>query len=129
MKITFYGHACFGVEVGGTHILFDPFITPNEKAKHIDISTIKADYILLTHGHADHVADAIALAKQNDATIKEYRERQTRRIQAAVQKLQGEAPEKAPTVVEKQRKLDAQFMDLDQLMSAREIALSDALQY
>ncbi len=69
MQFTFYGHACFGVEVGGKQLLFDPFITPNEKAAHIDVSTIKADYILLTHGHEDHVADAEAIARANDATI------------------------------------------------------------
>ncbi|MEO0413361.1 MAG: metal-dependent hydrolase [Verrucomicrobiota bacterium] len=70
MKITFYGHACFGVELDdGTQLLFDPFISPNEKAADIDVSQIKADFILLTHGHADHVADALEIAKQNDATI------------------------------------------------------------
>jgi len=62
MKITFYGQACFGLEFGGKHLLFDPFITPNEKAKDINIKDIKADYILLTHGHQDHIADAEAIA-------------------------------------------------------------------
>ena len=69
MKITFYGHACFGVEIAGKHLLFDPFITPNELAKEVDTSQIKADYILLSHGHVDHVADATAIAKNTDATI------------------------------------------------------------
>ena len=69
MKITFYGQACFGLEFGGKHLLFDPFITPNEKAKDINIKDIKADYILLTHGHQDHIADAEAIAKNNDAII------------------------------------------------------------
>lgn len=69
MKLTFYGHACFGVEIAGTHLLFDPFITPNEKAASIDIGSIKADYILLSHGHVDHVADAEAIAKNTGATI------------------------------------------------------------
>ena len=69
MKITFYGQACFGLEFGGKHLLFDPFITPNEKAKDINIKDIKADYILLTHGHQDHIADAEAIAKNNDAVI------------------------------------------------------------
>ena len=48
MEFTFYGHACFGVNIGGEHILFDPFISPNEKAKAIDVSGIKADYILIS---------------------------------------------------------------------------------
>ena len=69
MKLTFYGHACFSVEIGGKSILFDPFITPNEKASSIDISTINPDYILITHGHEDHVADAIAIAKQSGAKV------------------------------------------------------------
>jgi L-ascorbate metabolism protein UlaG (beta-lactamase superfamily) len=69
MKFTFYGHACFKVEIKGKHILFDPFITGNELAKDIDINTIEADYILLSHGHFDHVADAETIAKRTGATI------------------------------------------------------------
>jgi L-ascorbate metabolism protein UlaG (beta-lactamase superfamily) len=69
MKFTFYGHACFKVEIKGKHILFDPFITGNELTKDIDINTIEADYILLSHGHFDHVADAEAIAKRTGATI------------------------------------------------------------
>lgn len=69
MKITFYGHACFGVEIDGISLLIDPFITPNELAKDIDINAIKADYILISHGHEDHVADALFLAKKNNSTI------------------------------------------------------------
>ena len=55
MLVTFYGHGCFKVDINGIHLLFDPFITPNDKAKHIDISTIPADYILISHGHEDHM--------------------------------------------------------------------------
>jgi len=69
MKITFYGHACFGITIGDTNIIFDPFISPNENAQHIDVNSIKADYIFLSHGHADHVADALTIAKNNNATI------------------------------------------------------------
>ena len=69
MLITFYGHATFLVEMGGKKILFDPFISPNELAKDIDISTIMPDYILLSHGHQDHVADVETIAKQSDATL------------------------------------------------------------
>lgn len=50
-------------------MLFDPFITPNELAKNINIADIKADYILLSHGHTDHSIDAVQLAKQNNATV------------------------------------------------------------
>jgi L-ascorbate metabolism protein UlaG (beta-lactamase superfamily) len=69
MNITYYGHSCFGVEINGKHLLFDPFISPNELAKHIDIDTIPADYILISHGHEDHIADAEAIAKRTKATI------------------------------------------------------------
>lgn len=69
MQLTFYGHSCFAVQAATKTILFDPFITPNEAAKHIDINKIKTDYILLSHGHIDHVADAAAIAKNNDATV------------------------------------------------------------
>ncbi|MBE7178076.1 MAG: metal-dependent hydrolase [Mucilaginibacter polytrichastri] len=69
MKVTYYGQSCVQVEANGKTLLFDPFITPNELAKHIDISTLKPDFILLTHGHGDHVADAPAIAKQSGATV------------------------------------------------------------
>ncbi|MCG2612495.1 metal-dependent hydrolase [Flavobacterium sp. SM15] len=69
MKITFYGHACIGIEVSGKHILVDPFITGNPKASHIDINTLKADYILVTHAHQDHVLDVEAIARRTNAII------------------------------------------------------------
>jgi len=69
MKITFYGHASLGIEVSGKHILVDPYISANELAAHIDINQIKADYILLTHAHGDHVLDVEAIAKHTGATI------------------------------------------------------------
>ncbi|KVV15220.1 metal-dependent hydrolase [Flavobacterium sp. TAB 87] len=69
MKITFYGHASLGIEVGGKHILVDPYISANPSASHIDINSLKVDYILLTHAHGDHVLDVEAIAKRTDATI------------------------------------------------------------
>ena len=69
MKITFYGHSCFSLEINGKHLLFDPFITPNELAKDIDVSKIKADFILISHGHEDHIADAVSIAKRTGATV------------------------------------------------------------
>jgi len=69
MKYTYYGHSCFLLEADGIKFLFDPFITPNPLAKHIDIHTIKADYILVSHGHADHVADLVQLASLTGATV------------------------------------------------------------
>ena len=69
MKITFYGHASIGIEVSGKHILIDPFITGNPNASHIDINTLKADYILLTHAHQDHTLDVEAIATRTNAII------------------------------------------------------------
>lgn len=69
MKITFYGHASLGIEVSGKHIIVDPYISANELAAHIDINDLKADYILLTHAHGDHVLDVEAIAKRTGATI------------------------------------------------------------
>lgn len=69
MNITYYGHSCFGVEINGKHLLFDPFISPNELAKDINPETVKADYILISHGHEDHIADAVSIAKRTGATV------------------------------------------------------------
>jgi L-ascorbate metabolism protein UlaG (beta-lactamase superfamily) len=69
MNITYYGHSCFGVEINGKHLLFDPFISPNELAKKIDITSVKADYILISHGHEDHIADVEVIALRTKAKI------------------------------------------------------------
>jgi len=69
MKFTYYGHSCFAIELQGEKILFDPFITPNELAKNVDIASIEADFIMLTHGHEDHIADCLQLAKQTGAMV------------------------------------------------------------
>lgn len=69
MQVTYYGHSCFMVRVGEHQLLFDPFITPNELAKDIDISSLQPDFILLSHGHADHVADAATIQQQSGAQI------------------------------------------------------------
>lgn len=69
MNVTYYGHACFSVKVGNKTILFDPFITPNELARNVDARQIAADYILISHGHQDHLADAADIARRTGATI------------------------------------------------------------
>lgn len=69
MNITYYGHSCFGVEVNGKHILFDPFISPNSLAVNIDINSVKADFILISHGHEDHMADAVSIAKRTGCKV------------------------------------------------------------
>jgi L-ascorbate metabolism protein UlaG (beta-lactamase superfamily) len=69
MKITFYGHASLGIQIGEINIIVDPFISPNPKASHIDVNALQADYILLTHAHGDHIADVETIANNTGATI------------------------------------------------------------
>lgn len=69
MDIQFLGHASFLIKLNGTNILIDPFISGGPGKDIIDIDALKVDYILLTHGHGDHVADAESIAKRTDATI------------------------------------------------------------
>ena len=69
MKVTFYGQSSFVIDMGGKSLIFDPFISPNPKAGSIDVNSIKADYILLSHGHGDHIADAETIAKNNNAKV------------------------------------------------------------
>lgn len=69
MKVTFYGQSCLAVEAAGKTLLFDPFIRQNPLAEAVDVNSIQADYILITHGHFDHVADAPEIAKRTGATV------------------------------------------------------------
>lgn len=57
------------LEVAGKKLVFDPFIRPNELASSISFNDIKADYILVSHGHIDHTADLVDLARQTGATV------------------------------------------------------------
>jgi L-ascorbate metabolism protein UlaG (beta-lactamase superfamily) len=69
MKVTYYGHACFSVLVKNRTLLFDPFISGNPLAKAIDVKSVPADFILVSHGHDDHVEDAVAIAKRTRALV------------------------------------------------------------
>jgi len=69
MEIKYLGHGCLSIEVAGKNIIIDPFITANELARHIKIDQLKADYILLTHAHFDHVADFEQIAKRTKAKL------------------------------------------------------------
>jgi L-ascorbate metabolism protein UlaG (beta-lactamase superfamily) len=69
MKYTYYGQSCFLLETDSKKFLFDPFISQNPLASEIDSTKIEADYILVSHGHGDHVGDLIALAKQTNAQV------------------------------------------------------------
>ncbi len=69
MKITYYGHSCFHFTLSGRDIIVDPFISANELATDIDVDKIPADYILLTHGHADHILDAERIIERTGAML------------------------------------------------------------
>jgi L-ascorbate metabolism protein UlaG (beta-lactamase superfamily) len=67
-KLTFLGHDAFLLENNETRLVFDPFLSGNPLAQEKP-ENIKADYVLLTHGHGDHLGDGIEIAQANDATI------------------------------------------------------------
>ncbi len=67
MQLTYLGHAAV-LAKGSVSVIIDPFLTGNPQAT-TKPSDIKVDYILLTHGHGDHIGDAIEIAKNNSATI------------------------------------------------------------
>ena len=69
MKYTYYGQSCFLLEAAGKKLLFDPFISHNPLAKDVDIKSIEADYIFVSHSHGDHVGDLVEIAKQTDAQV------------------------------------------------------------
>jgi len=69
MNVTYYGHACFAVELRGRALLFDPFISSNPLASAIDLKAVPADFILVSHGHQDHLADAVPVAQRTGATV------------------------------------------------------------
>lgn len=69
MKFTYYGQSCFLLEADGKKFLFDPFISGNPLAKDIAVDAIEADYILVSHGHSDHVADLSQIAKRTNAQV------------------------------------------------------------
>ena len=69
MEITYYGQSSFEIIVGEKKLLFDPFISPNPQAADINLESINPDYLLLTHGHADHVADAETILNQSNAQL------------------------------------------------------------
>lgn len=68
MKVSYHGHSVVRIETNGSVILIDPFITGNANTD-LEADEIRADVILLTHGHGDHVGDTISIAKRNDALV------------------------------------------------------------
>lgn len=68
IQFTFHGHATLSFTFGETKVLVDPFFTGNPLAKTV-ADDVEADYILLTHGHDDHVGDTLDIAKRTGATV------------------------------------------------------------
>jgi L-ascorbate metabolism protein UlaG (beta-lactamase superfamily) len=67
MEIRFLGHACFELSDGSTRVLIDPFLSPNNPKGAASADEVDPTHIVLTHGHVDHVADAVAVAKRTGA--------------------------------------------------------------
>ena len=67
VRITYHSHACFSIDVGGTHLLIDPFLTGNPLAD-VSADQVAADYVFVSHGHGDHVGDTVAVAQRTGAT-------------------------------------------------------------
>ena len=67
VQLTYHGHSCFGIQVGDTNLLIDPFLTGNAMAD-VGPDQVQADYVLVSHGHGDHVGDAVAIANRTGAT-------------------------------------------------------------
>jgi L-ascorbate metabolism protein UlaG (beta-lactamase superfamily) len=67
-RVRWLGHSCLLFESGGRHVLIDPFLTGNPKAA-ATADEVPADLILISHGHGDHVGDAVAIAQRTGATV------------------------------------------------------------
>jgi L-ascorbate metabolism protein UlaG (beta-lactamase superfamily) len=68
VSVRWLGHSCLLFEMGGKHVLADPFLTGNPKAA-AKADEVPADLILISHGHGDHVGDAVAIAKRTGAKV------------------------------------------------------------
>src|SRR5438093_3658819 len=68
IKITWLSHSGFHLDIDGTSVLVDPFLTDNPLAS-INPDDLSADYILLTHGHGDHVGDTVSIATRTNAMV------------------------------------------------------------
>ncbi len=69
MHVTYYGHSCFLAAIGAYRVIFDPYITPNPAAAGVDVDALGVDFILLTHGHDDHIHDVERIAARTNAAV------------------------------------------------------------
>lgn len=67
-KFTYYGHGTFGLDIQGYKIVIDPFFSDNPSTK-TKPEDLKPDYLLISHGHSDHVGDAVDIAKNTGAKV------------------------------------------------------------
>ena len=68
IELTWFGHSAFALNIGDARILIDPFLTDNPFAP-ISANEVEADYILITHGHGDHIGDTVAIAQRTGALV------------------------------------------------------------
>jgi L-ascorbate metabolism protein UlaG (beta-lactamase superfamily) len=69
IKVTWHGHATFSLDFDGTKVVVDPFFSVNNPSALRSADEVAADYILQTHGHADHIVDTVPLAKRTGAQV------------------------------------------------------------
>jgi len=67
MEIRFHGHSCFELSEGGTTVLVDPFLKPNNPAALASAADVEPTHIAISHGHVDHMADAVGVATRTGA--------------------------------------------------------------
>lgn len=67
-KLTWYGHAAIAMDIDGTRVLLDPYISDNPTTE-VDMHDVPADFIIISHGHGDHVGDTLAIAKRTGAMV------------------------------------------------------------
>src|SRR5207237_667633 len=68
MRLTYFGHSTFLLEADGTRVVFDPWLAENPHGR-VDPANVPCDYVLCSHAHGDHIADALPLARHHGATI------------------------------------------------------------
>lgn len=69
LRFTYHGHSTFTIDADGVKLVIDPFFAPNNPLAPTTADGIEADFILISHGHGDHIADAAAIAKRTGATV------------------------------------------------------------
>ena len=69
IKLTWHGHATWSIDADGAKIVVDPFLKPNNPSAQVTVDDLAADFILVTHGHGDHVSDLVALANASTSRL------------------------------------------------------------